>query len=123
MKIKTDFVTNSSSSSFVVVGISMEERELPEDKIIEILEKHGLQIGTQEDLLETCIEDFTKGSDLTYSFGSCYDDGPVMVGICYTNMMDDETLAQFKARVKNLIKERFGVSKEPGHIEECWQDG
>jgi len=123
MKVKFDFVTNSSSSSFVVMGSNISEDDVPKDMIKEALEKHGLNIEDDKyEVLENCIEELIKGSQLDYSYGSPYDDDNIMVGIHYTNMKDNETLAQFKERVQLQILECFGVAKTPGHIEECWED-
>jgi hypothetical protein len=125
MKIKVDFVTNSSSSSFVVMGVNVNKDDVPKEKIIEALEKHGLEVNddNMDEGVDCVIEDLIKGSDLDYSFGSCWDDEDhVMVGIHYTSMKDDETLADFKLRVKNQLKDSFGVDSEPAHIEECWED-
>ena len=45
-----------------------------------------------------------------------------MVGIKYTNMGDDETLRQFKERVKTQLEKVFDIQKDPYHIEEGWEE-
>jgi hypothetical protein len=46
-----------------------------------------------------------------------------MVGVSYGDMKDEETLGGFKLRVKQLIKDAFGIDSDPYHIEEAWRDG
>ena len=124
MKIKVDFVTNSSSSSFVVIGVTISKDDVPKEKIIETLEKHGLEVNDDniDDGVDAVVADLVKGSDLNYSFGSCWDDDNLIVGMHYTAMDEDETLAQFKERVQQQLKKHLGVDKIPDHIEECWEN-
>lgn len=110
MKLKLDFVTNSSSVSFVVMGIYLEKSDIKDDMLI-------------EDFGGDFIEDVICGTDLSYSFGNPngYSD-QAMIGIHYPKMEDDETLRQFKDRVKKQLYDSFEIDKEPGHIEAGWED-
>lgn len=97
-------------------------------KLAAKLEKEG-DVLTPAEIVEEFpeyIDSMIAGSDLEYSFGydnyDNYSEGG-MIGIPYTEMRDDETMEEFKGRVKIQIKNVFGFLTEVGHIEECWMDG
>jgi hypothetical protein len=123
VKIKTDFVTNSSSSSFVVMGTNIDVEDIPDEIIKKIQEKYPDEnIDTIKENMREYFEILLEGSDLEHSFGYDYE-GTAMVGICYMQMKDMETLKGFKERVQKEIKNSLGIDDSVGHIEDCWMDG
>lgn len=66
---------------------------------------------------------FIEESDLDYSTGDSWEDNNVILGIKYSDMKSNETLDDFKDKVKKQIKYTMNIDVEVGHIEECWRNG
>lgn len=123
MKINSDFVTNSSTTSFVVIGVRMEAKDIPHEYLEKTAERNGITVESMQETPLNYIDEIIKGSDLEYSYGEPYGDDDVMVGIEYTKMGENETLGQFRQKVQDQIEMCFGINQKPGHIEVAWRDG
>lgn len=110
MKIRYDFVSNSSSSSFVLWGISYDTYELAEK-----LRAAGFvpeESGCEERSATACINAFLNGKKIPYDeyvFG--YDDNYIAFGLSPAEMKDNETLKEFKTRVADRLKS-YGLPME-----------
>jgi len=126
MKIKADFVTNSSSASFVVMGAYIDGSLIREELLQTIRDDCNDQNLTIEEVRQYPLEYieglFKPFKDFDFSSGEPYSDGTPMIGIPYDRMDNDETLRQFKQRVMDGIKDALGIDVEVGHIEQCWID-
>jgi len=151
MKRKLDFITNSSSCSFVAWGISIDTDTLKEkygqnmfklykQKEDEKKHKKAMNQGAfmtvpsedSKEKLEKEYEDFLN-DDFVWSVESCLDgleiqkepiEDKVMIGKSPFSIKEDQSLKEFKQEICDKFK-LIGMDLKPdelGQIEECWED-
>jgi len=114
MKIRSGFVSNSSSSSFVGYGVHLSDSELDD-----AIKKVAGKVDEEDwDRHWNICED----NDL--DCGSPYDDG-MIIGLTFDHMKGTETKNEFRKRTKELVKKAFGadVASQVCEQEHAWRDG
>jgi len=110
MKIRTGFVSNSSSSSFCIYGASISD--------VETLAK-ALKIESEDDW--DAIKSSLEKLGLDWYGNSDYGR---YIGRTWSSIKDDETGAQFKKSVDDKLKDLLGeLAPRCGTCEEAWYDG
>ena len=99
MKTRKGFVSNSSTTSFCIYGIALED--------------------SKNEKANYKIQDKAREAKLQFIYGPEYDDY-IYIGRPWKSIKDDETGAEFKASVERIAKEVFGEDKCYVY-EEAWR--
>lgn len=119
MKKRIGFVSNSSSSSFLIYGVYTSKEDILTYK--ELLEKSlvpSLREYYQEDPSE-----YLRHLGLYCSKGPYDDNNSYYIGCSWDEIKDDETGSQFKKRVEEFIKKVVkNQNIECGTCSEAWMN-
>jgi hypothetical protein len=117
LKLRTGFVSNSSSSSFLIYGITASDRDLPKEVLPRDSEGEPDTRADTYDIWDKFISDngldhWHPSYDITH-----------YIGLSWDRVKDDETGKQFKERAEALIEKAFGKKMKLTTLEEAWRDG
>ena len=124
MKIRTDYVSNSSSSSFVIVGKTYDKKDVR--KLIEDKGDEFFKMMKESKFSKYC-SDFEDINDLIDDWGlskvfyvaglrskeegDCDYGDDILIGLDPSEMKDEQTLKEFKEVVVGKLKE-IGLEAE-----------
>lgn len=111
MKIRNGFVSNSSSSSFLIYGIYLDTAT--KEKMTALL---GTEKGKYELEDEYCS---LPGKEMLETY---YPPSGTYIGCSWDSMGNDETKRQFMERIDNALKDIADPTEISSH-EESWFDG
>ena len=130
MKIRSGFVSNSSTSSFLIYGVALDPSEA--EKLLNKAKKAAAKAATAEaeeedeeededeedsELYET-LEEALEGTDLEMHYPDGYD--AYYIGASWSGVKDDETGRQFKQRIEDQLEQVFGKKLKCGTHEEAY---
>ena len=103
MKIRTDFVSNSSSSSFMLIGACFNDEEIKNawHKLHPKDDKEHPAYHIADDLADKLGLSYMRGIDNYY--------GEYCIGLTYDKMDVNETKAQFEKRIADKLNTVFKV--------------
>ena len=114
MKLRNGFVSNSSTSSFLIYGVCFESS----DDLYDALKLDEEPEGGVWDIIYELEDELGLAVELPYE-----GDYGVYIGESWSSVKDDETGAEFKARIEKKLKEKFGDDIKFGTYAEAWRDG
>lgn len=131
MKRKLDFVTNSSSVSFCMWGLSLSAYEIPES-VMKNVYSYYLKNNNDKDNLK--YRDFKSNGNVIYYFETvCRKNGLDLYSPPYSDLYyigrellhikDNETMKEFKKSVDGIFESIGFDVKNNGILENGWHDG
>ena len=119
-KIRTGFVSNSSSSSFMIYGVNMKglltKKEVQEAKDSD-------EYAALESVIVKKLEEYDTCLGIEHYSSGWEDERDYFVGLCPTRCKDDQTMGDFKTMIETDTKKVFGDKAKCDWHERAWYNG
>lgn len=118
MKIRSGFVSNSSSSSFLIYGIRINSPNVLKDKLNFTEEELESINENQYNIIEILYEKDLGG----IHYYNAYDGEVHFIGRSWDDIADDETGLEFKESIEKSVKALLGEDAKCSTHQEAWFD-
>ncbi len=123
MKIRNGFISNSSTTSFCIVGCMFEDKkEIKKLFKKELVDKYKDSYFSDNDFLELFYEEEEKAGEKIELSCHVSPSDETYVGVSIKNLKDNQTLIEFKELVKQKLSKYFNRVPKVDIIVEGWGD-